>query len=1040
MSTVNMSRKRQAEEDVDAHSRPKFAKKARTYTAEDAKLAKIYEGLADESDRKRLDVAIDLMAVVQNWMPTDGSETKTLLPDFRKLLTRLFRGLCSNRKAARLGFFTALVEVLRVALASDDHTTPRTLEALEIVSEATEAPTGASKQERRDYLIGRVTAYGAFLQSQALFVPNGEIEAVTKIAEALCEISRKEKSLRQECGHVLFEAVRSLGVHAERDQPYAQAILGKVVEAGLAKTPEGVAIWIETAANFTSLKLPKDVWKHKDPLHKKELQTTFSILKQNLMIDPNEAEGAGKSQLGARQYRAHFTFSAILSHLKLRGDIALAERFWKDVFDDNFFAPTASAEKKAAGFQTFADVVPKLPSEFLAFALSANFVKSLINQSAKKERLLHQSARRTLNAICDRSHTDGHLILPHLISGNGTLHFDKVTGTKTISTILQQATPLTLLNVVKVYEQILMKTAGKDEKDVKTSRQTIADHFLSLFKTHSLVQTEHEPQHWIDYLLKLMARFAYIQPSTMDGTDHDQEPEPPLDNATARIFHHRLSSSISQCLSKGKSDRGPNGFPEVVIVALGDKRVHKQLRVLQHADEGIQKTIVDAEKLLRRLNEQRVQSAEQAIDKTSAKQTETEDNANTALVKRALCQLLATSLIQAYGEDTQAIALLDDLQALSKDMLAKKNKGEALNAIMDIILDYSSRQSTLHRQLAEQTFEVFAGEWKQEHLTPLFDVLDQKEGIAGQQALFDPQDDDREVEDESEAENGHPDMENIEVDSDDSDVEMVDGEDDTISSDEQDQHDADSDKDIADDELHAFNAALAQTLRTDPNAPSDDEGSDSDMDDEAMMALEPALAEAFKARASAAAVTGKDNSKKQQARDAKQNITAFKNRVLDLLDIFVRQRAASAVALGLVAPLLKCMRTTTQKQLGERASALLRLYFDQGKKSKSRAPTAGHHEATLPSPAHLWEVLRQVHEEALWFGSKAHAATCSSASLFLARAIVDAAGAKWEKEMAELDLLYAETNGQRRKRGSQLPASFGEQWWAWSGTYRPVTN
>ncbi|KAI7038676.1 hypothetical protein KC352_g46770, partial [Hortaea werneckii] len=135
-----------------------------------------------------------------------------------------------------------------------------------------------------------------------------------------------------------------------------------------------------------------------------------------------------------------------------------------------------------------------------------------------------------------------------------------------------------------------------------------------------------------------------------------------------------------------------------------------------------------------------------------------------------------------------------------------------------------------------------------------------------------------------------------------SDVELVNGEEAGSKSDES-EDDADdsssSESDSAegsgDDEEAVFDRKLADALGT----AKADEGSDddeSDMDDEQMMALEPHLTNIFKERK-------KDASKKQEGKDAKENIINFKNRVLDLLNIYVKGQYGQTLALDLILPL-----------------------------------------------------------------------------------------------------------------------------------------
>jgi DNA polymerase phi len=77
----------------------------------DVKQVEIYEDLANEKDEVRLKAAHEL---VSRFTP----ESKPTEDQIRKALQRLFRGLCSGRKAARIGFSIALTEVLAQVFAS----------------------------------------------------------------------------------------------------------------------------------------------------------------------------------------------------------------------------------------------------------------------------------------------------------------------------------------------------------------------------------------------------------------------------------------------------------------------------------------------------------------------------------------------------------------------------------------------------------------------------------------------------------------------------------------------------------------------------------------------------------------------------------------------------------------------------------------------------------------------------------------------------------------------------------------------------------
>ena len=83
-------------------------------------MIEIYEDLANENDQIRLKAAHALLSQVS--AENEPSNQKLI-----EILTRLIRGLCSGRKAARLGFSIALTELLAQHLHLDAQTTSQQL-------------------------------------------------------------------------------------------------------------------------------------------------------------------------------------------------------------------------------------------------------------------------------------------------------------------------------------------------------------------------------------------------------------------------------------------------------------------------------------------------------------------------------------------------------------------------------------------------------------------------------------------------------------------------------------------------------------------------------------------------------------------------------------------------------------------------------------------------------------------------------------------------------------------------------------------------
>lgn len=101
------SLKREREQSRKETDTGKPAKRRRH--GDDLMLAKFYDDLAAESDETRLKATKE---IVVQFLPENEPTAQAL----EKALNRLIRGLCSNRKAARLGFCVTLTELLRQVL------------------------------------------------------------------------------------------------------------------------------------------------------------------------------------------------------------------------------------------------------------------------------------------------------------------------------------------------------------------------------------------------------------------------------------------------------------------------------------------------------------------------------------------------------------------------------------------------------------------------------------------------------------------------------------------------------------------------------------------------------------------------------------------------------------------------------------------------------------------------------------------------------------------------------------------------------------
>lgn len=284
-----------------------------------------------------------------------------------------------------------------------------------------------------------------------------------------------------------------------------------------------------------------------------------------------------------------------------------------------------------------------------------------------------------------------------------------------------------------------------------------------------------------------------------------------------------------------------------------------------------------------------------------------------------------------------------------------------------------------------------------------------KENIAGQEEMFDG--------------NSHDDL-----DDEMSDVEEVDKKDTEAAKDDSSQE-KDSDGEASpsgesiDEELAEFDAKLAQALgvRTMEDGDGNKQSSDEDLNDEQMEALDSHLETVFRERK-------KVVSEKSQKKEAKETIVNFKCRVLELLDIFVKHRHTSYIALTLLPSLLTAIQTTKSPLVSSKALDFIRKYSQLCKKEKIPSSTVQAHKDAI------FSLLNGIHGQATKEGSNAYASACSQASLLFVKVL-----ASQDRESLKKVLrIYTKTQEQALfDPKCRVKTSFFSDWLNWCSSARP---
>lgn len=194
-------------------------------------------------------------------------------------------------------------------------------------------------QEERDHHFGRLFGAEAIIKSGILFQSDVDENIWAQVLDMICELANKRPWLREECGFVLFNAIK---IVRDQESKYAQMIIGSLQSKGLAKTPEGIAIWLAAKIECPMVRFPRHVWKHDDPLYRKEKSTVARILNEGNVTDTvSDGAEAKAFQKGAWSTKIHFAWDVILARLlhiglqkvpKAAKTMSFAE-FWEECVD-----------------------------------------------------------------------------------------------------------------------------------------------------------------------------------------------------------------------------------------------------------------------------------------------------------------------------------------------------------------------------------------------------------------------------------------------------------------------------------------------------------------------------------------------------------------------------------------------------------------------------------------------------------------------------------------------------------------------------------
>ena len=373
---------------------------------------------------------------------------------------------------------------------------------------------------------------------------------------------------------------------------------------------------------------------------------------------------------------------------------------------DNLFAAASSEERKYWGFQLFQRMITNAPMHLIPYIFSKNFMRCLINQLASPERYLHRTAERAKSTILARARSSPNvrpLILTALLAGPyGDLHFDRMTKTKTVESLLAHIDDSTLKHMIPIYDELILRPGVQDDKAATSARTAVADQLRLAVRNLPAEDTEHdaEPLSLVEVfpmVLTLLVKYAYFDLNDVPE-DQNNKPSPAISQASRSVFRSCISSCLTNFTAQSKD---PGLVPyHLMLVIRSQEEKSDSGGLLLVVDDTVGEIIKTTRK---RMKEMTLEIAK------------TPGNSSRGKYLRSLRLLYSLTFLQVYNEDAEAVSMLEELNDI-------ENVPEGSATLVEVLLSFSSKPSQLFRRLTQQVFAACASFIDEVGLQSMFKV------------------------------------------------------------------------------------------------------------------------------------------------------------------------------------------------------------------------------------------------------------------------------------------------------------------------------
>ncbi|KAG0705011.1 DNA polymerase phi-domain-containing protein [Suillus ampliporus] len=816
--------------------------------------------------------------------PTDGLDILNA-HDVAYSIRRLIRGLASPRESSRLGFSVALTELLSRL------DTVTSAQVISIIVDGSKIQGSMTGQEERDVLFARLFGLATVIHSGLLVRQTplstspssatnpSSLESYKELVDHLLTLGEKKSWLRESAWWAIGQAIDAV---IKSSVSWKEEALASTLEVVYQREKD---LWTpETVA--TTLKLqpvtPKHDWKSTlAPTFKNAdilAPANFSSLGRILKETPGEDEWQ-QSSTGTWKAQLHYVWNVIFDSLLPENEPgrhrnALFQEFFRVVVDETLFGASSSPERKFWGFLVFKKALRRTVH---LHKISLDVVKDIQNFVQQNPDL-------------------GYTLILQLTGIHGSQQFDKLTRTKTVESILSRMDG----DGIMKYIQSLLEQMDEFDNDTiaeEAKKIWIADQFAALVRNGAIPKRED----WIQLVLNWFAvqGLYVVKRKSTKGLLAALRVTP--SSLTSDDFRRTCRSKLLSCLADltpppTASQKGDKAPKEGTIKVDDESWISKVFTVVSQLDKDSKHVTPlsepsQEEQLL-------LQQSCEAMDNLRQVDGEMREAA------RGVELLLSASLLYhrcANLDDDEFDAgtcLAAAATMFSTDKSKKRRKSHTasqpespkpIDMLVDVLIGFLEKSTSYLRAVANKTFSCIASAVTETTIDLIVAQLERR----------DPTDLVADDEDETESATSEGDDEGAESSDKENESELDDGDEAALAL-----------RMKIEDALKAngVEAAIGDT---------DEESEEELVDDEQMMAIDEHLAEVFRSRSG--------DTKQGRDVNAQREATHFKNRVLDLVDMFTRKMPQSPHNLRLVVPLIELATKSSkdERQLSDKARGIL---------------------------------------------------------------------------------------------------------------------